>query len=153
MIDQEVQRTLNRVLALERYSLASYLLYAPPWACSGSGSLLKAVGRIAADQQAEAGRLGRFLVRRYGYAELGQFPTQFTGYNDLAPDYLQQRLIEQQRLMIAELARCAEQLAGDPDAKRLAEEALAGEKLHLDLLTRPAHLGAPPIAIADPDRS
>jgi hypothetical protein len=44
--------------------------------------------------------------------------------------------------MIDEIGRCAEQLAGDPEAKGLAEEVLTGEKQHLGLLTRLALPGS-----------
>lgn len=132
----ESQPLLNRLLAITQYSLASYLVYAPGWTCRGEEALLEAARRVAAGQQGEAVRLGRLLVRRYGHAEPGRFPMRFMEYNDLALDYLAQRLIEHQRVIIAEVARHAEQLAGDPEAKQVAEEVLAGEKGHLALLTR-----------------
>jgi hypothetical protein len=130
------QRALNRLLTITQYSLASYLAYAPSWTCRGEEPLLDATRLIAAAQQAETVRVGRLLVRRHGYADLGQFPTRFTEYNDLSLDFLARRLIEHERLMIDELGRCAEQLAGDPEGRRMAEGVLAGEKRHLGLLTR-----------------
>jgi len=132
----ESQGALNRLLELQRYSLASYLLRAPPWTHRGDGPLVEAIRRVGAGQQAEAVRVGRLLVRRYGYAESGLFPTPFAGYDDLAAGYLARRLVEHGRLMIDEVARCAGQLAGDPEARRLAEEALAREKENLALLSR-----------------
>ena len=80
---------------------------------------------------------GDYTVYRYA----GRFPAPFTEYNDLALEYLVGRLIEHEGLMIDEIARCAEQLAADPEAKRLAEEVHASEKRHLGLLT--------PLALAD----
>jgi hypothetical protein len=138
------QGALNRLLAITRYSLASYLAYAPSWACRGEEPGLEAARRVAAGQQAETVRVGRLLVRRHGYAESGRFPMQFAGYNDLALDYLVQRLIEHERLMIDEIGRCAEQLAGDPEAEGMAEEVLAGERRHLGLLTRLVPQGGAP---------
>jgi hypothetical protein len=129
------QPVLNRLLILERYSLANYLVYAPPWTCFEEDTLVAVVREIAAAQQALFVRVGRLLVRRYGTAESSRFPMEFTKYNDLALDYLVQLLIKDERRLIDEIARCAEQLAGDPEAKRLADEALAAEKLHLELLT------------------
>src|SRR5690242_20275948 len=129
-IHPESQRALNRLLAITQYSLASYLVYAPSWTCRGEEPLLEAARRVAAGQRAEAVRIGRLLVRRYDYADSGRFPTRFTEYNDLALDYLAGRLIEHERQLIDEVGRCAEQLAGDPEAKRLAEEVLAGETGH-----------------------
>jgi hypothetical protein len=134
-VHPESRDTLNRLLAITQYSLASYLVYAPPWTCRGEGPLLEATRLIAVGQRAETVRVGRLLVRRYDYAESGRFPTRFTEYNDLSLDYLAQRLGEQERLMIDEIGRCAAQLAGDPEAKRIADEVLAREKRHLNLLT------------------
>jgi hypothetical protein len=130
----EPRRVLNRLLAIERYSLANYLLYARPWTHPGDEPLLEALRRITTDQQAAVVRIGRLLVRRYGYAESGQFPLEFTAYDDVALDYLVQRLIEHERRMIDDVARCAEQLAGDPEARQLAEEVLGSERRHLALL-------------------
>src|SRR5262249_51271737 len=126
----ESQGVLNRLLKIEEYSLANYLLYTPPWTCPGEEPLLDVVRRIAADQQTGAAQIGRLLVRRYGYAESGQFPVQFTAYNDLALDYLTHLLIEHEGLLIDEIVRCAGQLADDPEAKQLAEEVLASERRH-----------------------
>jgi hypothetical protein len=106
----------------------------PPWTCPEEEPLVTVVRRIAEQQQADAVRIGRLFVRRYGSAESSQFPLQFVEYNDLAVDYLVGRLIEQERQMSDEIERCAEQLTGDPEAKRLAEEVLANEKRHLDTL-------------------
>lgn len=140
----ESQLALNRLLSITQYSLASYLLGSPPWTSRGAEPLVEAACRIAQDQQAQAMRVGRLLVRRHGYAESGQFPTQFTEYNDLALDYLALRLIEHERVLIDEVVRCGEQLAGDPEAKQLAEEVLAGERRHLSLLTRLVLPGSTP---------
>jgi hypothetical protein len=130
------ERILNRLLALEEFSLANYLLYAPPWRAPGEEPLVELVRRIAAEQQAAAERIGDLLVSRYGFIEPSQFPAQFAAYNDLSLDYLLLRLIEHERLMIDEITRCAEQLAGDPEAQQLAEQILTNEKRHLGLLNR-----------------
>ena len=123
------QRVLNRLLALEQYSLANYLLQASPWVRHGDEPLFETVRSIAADQEVAAARIAAILVQRHGYAESSQFPTRFPAYNYLAMNYLARKLID-------EIARCVEQLDGDPEAKQLAEEVLASEKHHLGLLTR-----------------
>ncbi len=136
-------QVLNRLLALLQYSLASYLGYARPWTHAGKAPLLEAVRRITADHDAHAQRVGRMILERRGKVELGCFPTGFTAYNDLALDYLARRLVEQQRELIREIAACAADLGGDPEASRLAEEIVAGEKQHLRTLTE---LVSPPFA-------
>jgi len=102
--------------------------------------LLEILRRIARDHQNDGVQIGRLLVRRYGYAESGQFPMEFADYNDLGLGYLVQRLIEHECQMINEITHCAKQLTGDAEAKQLAQEILASEKVHLDLLT---HLPLP----------
>jgi hypothetical protein len=135
-VHPESRGVLNRLLAITRYSLASYLAYAPPWARRGEEPLLEAVRQIATAQGAETVRVGRLLVRRYDHAESGRFPARFAEYNDLSLGYLAQRLVEQERLMIDQFRSCAAQLSGDPEAERIAEEGLAREARHLDILTR-----------------
>jgi hypothetical protein len=126
---------LNRLLALQEYSLANYVLYAPPWTPHGEEPLLRAVRRIATEQQAQAARIYRLLERRRGYVEPAQFPVEFTAYTDVSLDYLAERLIENERQMIDEIRSCVEQLARDPPARQLAETILANEARHLQLLT------------------
>jgi hypothetical protein len=128
--ERRVTQVLNRLLVALRYSLASYLRYARPWAHAGNARLLEAVRRITADHEAHVGRLGALILKRRGRVELAQFPTRFTAYNYLALDYLAPRLIEHQRGLIEEIARCIAGLGGDPEARRLAEDILAREKRH-----------------------
>lgn len=132
----ESQHAVNRLLSITRHSLASYLLASPPWEGQGAEPLAEAARHVAEEHQRQAARIGRLLVSRHGYADSGQFPSQFARYNDLALGYLASRLIEHESLMIDELARWVERLAGDAEAQQLAEEVLAGERRHLDLLTR-----------------
>jgi hypothetical protein len=130
----ESKPVLNRLLALEQYSLANYLLYAPPWVPPGREHAWEQVRRIAEGQRANALQLGRLLVRRYGYAASGLFPVEFTRYNDLSLEYLVPRLIEYQGGLIDEIARCAWPLAQDEEARQLVERVLEVEKKHLDML-------------------
>jgi len=129
------QTILNRLLVIEWYSLARYLMGASPWTCLEEASLLEVLRHMASDQQNEGVRIGRLLVRRYGYTESGQYPLEFMEYNDLAVDYLVQRLIEHESRMIDEITQCVQQLSGDAEAKQLAQEVLAREKIHLEQLT------------------
>ena len=71
----ESQPVLNRLLAIEEYSLPRYLLHAPPWACQGEEALLDLLRRIAEEQGEDAVRIGGLLVRRHGFAEASVFPS------------------------------------------------------------------------------
>jgi hypothetical protein len=147
----ESQVALNRLLEIEQFSLANYLLNARPWTHPGDEPLLDTVRRIAEDQRNQAIRIGQLLVDRNGYIERNQFPMEFVDYNDLALDYLMQRVIEDQQQLINEVAAGREQLADDPEARQLADEILANEKQHLEMLTRvtiPVEQGASTVALA-----
>jgi bacterioferritin (cytochrome b1) len=126
---------LNRLLALQQYSLANYLLYANPWVPPGGERLLEAIRQIAANHQVQACRIGRLIVNRRGAIGPGHFPMRFTAYNDLALDYLAQRLLEQERELIDEVSRGVARLDDDPEARRLAEDVLASEERHFKMLT------------------
>jgi len=135
---------LNRLLVAAEYSLANYLVSAPAWTCGKEDPLPELVHRIAREHKNVAARIGNLLVQREGSAESGQFPEEFTRYNDLSQDVLRQRLIEQERRMNDEISQGIGPLAGDPQAKRIAEEMFWSEKRHLSLLTRlPDRLGGP----------
>jgi hypothetical protein len=126
---------LNRLLAAFQYSLASYLRHARPWTPPGRAGLLNAIRRVAADHEDHARRVGRLILRRRGRIEPAGFPLRFTAYNYLALDYLARRLVEHARTIVEEVARGAEALDRDPEAKRLAEHILRGELKHLRALT------------------
>lgn len=131
---ENTNRVLNRILAMEQYSLANYLLEAPPWAHRGDEPLWEAVQHMADDQQHYAERIGTLIVEREGMVDSANYPMRFTALNDLALDYLASRLVEHQRILIAQLADCVAQLEGDPPAHELAQEVLGAEKGHLDTL-------------------
>ena len=67
------QPILNRLLHVEEYSLANYLMQAPPWTCPGEEPQARVVRRIAEQQQADAVQIGLLLIRRYGHAESSRF--------------------------------------------------------------------------------
>jgi hypothetical protein len=130
------RRVLQRLMAIEEYSLANYVLQSSVWTRPEDNPLLRAIHRIARKQQAQAARVGRLLARRYGFVESGQFPLHFTALNDLSLDYVAQKLIEHQRSMIDEIESCDHQLQDDPEARHLTEEILASEQRRLIRLAR-----------------
>lgn len=130
----ESQPVLARLLHREHYSLASYLLYAPPWVPPGREHAWKEVRRIAEAQRESALRIGRLLVRRHGHAEPGLFPVDFTRHNYVSLDYLVLRLIEHQRSLIADFERALGELDRDDEARRLVHTILESERKHLDAL-------------------
>jgi len=130
----ESQPVLTRLLHREQYSLANYLLYAPPWVPPGREHAWEEVRRIAEAQLANAVRIGRLLVRRHGYAEPGLFPVEFTRDNDVSLDYLVPRLVEHQQSLVADIERALGELGRDEEARRMVQTVLDGERKHLDAL-------------------
>ncbi len=126
---------LNRLLALFRYSLASYLPYAHPRTRPGNARLLEAVRRVAADHESHARRVGELILKRHVIIGLGGFPVWFTAYNNVSLDYFARLLVAHQRTIVEELARCTAELNSDREAKRLAEHIVAREREHLQSLT------------------
>lgn len=131
----ESMTVLNRLLAAFRYSLASYLGYARPWTHRRNARLLEVVRQITADHESHARRVGELMLKRRGKIESGRFPTRFTAYNDLALDFLAQRLVENERELIDEIARSVALFGRDPEARQLGEAILASEAQHLRTLT------------------
>ncbi|HEY1376984.1 MAG TPA: ferritin-like domain-containing protein [Gemmataceae bacterium] len=125
---------LNRLLAVLRYSLASYLRHARPWAPPGNGRLLDAVRRVAADHEGHARRIGRLILNRRGRVEPAGFPVRFAAYNDLALDYLARQLVAHERTIVEEVACGAAALDRDPEARQVAEHILTVEREHLRTL-------------------
>jgi hypothetical protein len=136
MRDAAALKVLNRLLILFQYSLASYLRYADPWTQSGKVRLLELVRQLTADHQAYVVRIGQLILKRRGTIERGQFSMRFTAYNDLALDYLAQRLVEHERELIDEIGRCVAALDHDLEARQLAEDILARETQHFQTLTK-----------------
>jgi hypothetical protein len=128
-------KVLNRLLVAFQYSLASYLGYACPWTHAENARLLAAVGRITAEHDAHARRIGALILKGRGIIEPGRFPTRYMAYNYLALDYLAPWLVEHERELIDEIARSVARLGGDPEARLLGEAILAVERQHLRTLT------------------
>ncbi len=136
MRDAVALKVLNRLLIRFQYSLASYLRYADPWTQPGKARLLEVVRQLTADHQAYVVRIGQMILKRRGTIERGQFSMQFTAYNDLALDYLAQRLVEDERELIDEIGRCVAALDHDLEARLLVENILAREMQHSQTLAK-----------------
>lgn len=130
----ESQPVLTRLLHREEYSLANYLMYARPWVPPGREHAWEEVRRIAGAQLANAVRIGRLLIERYGYADSKYFPVAFTRYNDLSLDYLVPRLVEHQQSLLADVEQALGELGRDEEARRVVRTVLDGERKHLDAL-------------------
>ncbi len=134
-------KVLNRLYLLYNWSLPIYLRDAGPWSRLQDEPAKQTLAHIIEDHESTSDRLGSMILDRNGIVEIGRFPMEFTGWNDLSFDFILQRLLEWQRRNIRTLERCVGELDGDPAARAVAEELLGEAKGHLeslnDLTTHP----------------
>lgn len=134
MIEANIITVLNRLLAIQCYSLVNYLGEAPPWTHPGNEELTEATCAIVADHEHYSQRLADAIEERGGSLNAGSYPITFTSLNDLALDYLLARLIASQQHAIQVIERCVADLVDDSLARSLASEVLGSERAHLDIL-------------------
>jgi hypothetical protein len=134
MSQQIVIEALNRLLAIQCYSLVDYLSEAPPWTHPGNEDLVDATRDIVDDHEHYAQRLADAIEGGEGCLVSGSFPMTFLSLNDLAQDYLLAKLIENQQRNIQAIEQCVAELVEDPLAWSLASEILGSERAHLDIL-------------------
>jgi hypothetical protein len=125
---------LNRLYVLHNRSLPIYLRDAAPWTHGGDEAAAQTLSHMIEDHAHTLERLGVMILDRDGALEHGRFPMEFTGWHDLAFDFILARLIERQRRDIRTIETCVRELEHDPQAKAVAEEILGQAKGHLDSL-------------------
>ncbi len=126
---------LNRLLDLERLSLANYLQYAQPWVGPKDQMLRETIERIAREELECGRRIADLITRRKAGVNLSQgFPARYTAYNDVALRHLLDRLIEDEECIIREVWAVLADLRGDREAEQLATDVLNREQAHLKML-------------------
>jgi hypothetical protein len=125
---------LNRLFVLIYRSLPMYLESAMPWVHQGDEDSATTLRNIIQDQKDLYRRIGETILDLGSSVDTGEFPMDYTGLHDLSLDYLLPYLVEEQRRLIGEAEGIAQQAAGLPDARRLAEEALGSARAHLESL-------------------
>lgn len=125
---------LNRLLQIQYRSLPMFLAGADPWTQQGDAKAAEALANIVADQKASAKRIADLILERGSQVDTGNFPIEYAELHFLALDYLLKELVERQKVDLARIERCVADLAGDRQAKMLAEEVLGAERAHLETL-------------------
>ncbi len=127
--------TLNRLLQLYSRSLASYLVECLPWTAPASQAKAAAVREIGQSQRELADRIAERIVALGGVPDLGDFPLNFTGFNDVSVDFLVTELVSRQRRAVQAASECVAALqAGPSEALSIAEEAHGAALGYLDRL-------------------
>ena len=145
MIESHTQKLLQDILLRESRSVLAYVAEAYPWAPSSEEKHLKDLQNIVHAEREAVVELGRFLVRRrIPLPYLPPYPAHFTTINFLALDFLLPRLIEHERISIADLERDRAVLK-DPEAQAEVEKLLTLKRQHLRRLeelacAQPSHV-------------
>lgn len=125
---------LNRVLIVHNRSLPMYLHDALPWMRHGEHGALETLRQIVRDQKQVVERIGSMILDNNGVFEQGEYPLPFTGYHDVAFDWVLNLMIERQQKTITYLQQCADQLSLAPMSKAVVEETVGMAKGHLEML-------------------
>ncbi len=125
---------LNRLLTIVYRSFPMYLADACPWIHDGDARAKQLLDHIVADYRMYSQRISDLLMERRRMTGYGEFPMAFTDTHDLSLDYLLNEMAYYQKQDIAAIQRCVADLAGDPEARALAEEVLGNARGHLESL-------------------
>jgi len=137
---------LNRVIVLHNIAIPCYLCEAVPCLqSSGDERAMTVIRDIAGSKHETADKLSLFVSENGGVPDNGDFPLNYTAFNDLGLDYLVKRMIQQQIQDIATIRAAIEAVSRAPMARAVLEEALGAADAHLQSLRE---LTAPAIALA-----
>ncbi|HZL87048.1 MAG TPA: hypothetical protein VFB96_01620 [Pirellulaceae bacterium] len=134
MNDSSTNDLLNRLLVLHERSLPMYLSYAGADRLELSPKVAAAIGQMVEDQKRTVDRVATLILENNGEVDRGEFPMNFTGYNDLSVKFLLQKIIERQEKTVSAIEKIAQQLATAPYAQAAVREALGEAKGHLENL-------------------
>lgn len=126
--------SLQRLLAVLHRSLPMFLAEVGVWTRAGDERAAQTLSNIVADQKGLAARVAELILQRAARVDVPQYPIGYADAHFLSLDSLAQRLQVEQRSALAVIEACVQDLADDPTAKSLAEEALGSEKAHLEAL-------------------
>ena len=125
---------LNRVLILHEHSLPVYVSYALSDTLDATPKFAAVLRQMVEDQRRTVDRVATLILDNGGEVDRGEFPMNFTGYNDVSVKFLLKKIIERQEKTIAAIEQIAGQLATAPYAQSLVRESLGEAKGHLENL-------------------
>ena len=92
------------------------------------------IRQMVDDQRRTVDRIATLILDNGGIVDRGEFPMNFTAYNDVSPKFLLGKIIERQEKTIAMIEKIADALAIAPYAQAATREALGEAKGHLENL-------------------
>jgi hypothetical protein len=127
-------KLLHSVLDSLRFSLASYLQFAPPWSNDETRRLRLLIARVAHGHLESAQRIVTLLTGRRSGIRLGAFSKRFTALNDLAVDFVAKCVVEDQEQRLSMLQDTLASLTNDKDARTLIHQIMVAEREHTRVL-------------------
>src|SRR5262249_4719896 len=102
---------LNRLLVIHNRSLVTYLVEGCPWTRPGEERAFKALSLIAEDNRNTVNRIAHMIMDEGGAVDLGDYPLNFTRYNDLSLEFLLQESMRAQVEDSVKIEKCVEALS------------------------------------------
>ncbi len=124
---------LNRLHYLMLRSFAAYSTDVRPVTYRGPKEMRDLLLRIAEEQRALADRIAAAIVEHHAAVETGQFPIEFTSWNDVALPRILERSVELLRQVIAEADAISGRDSGAP-VYHFAREVLNLTQRHVESL-------------------
>lgn len=125
---------LNRLVSQLNTTLPAYLRDARPWTYPGREHAFDTLQDVGEQQVEAAERLSAWILENGGSPIRGDFPLNFTQFNDLSVDYLVRESLRRQQQLIARIDASLDDLALVPLAFALVQEILGEAKAHADML-------------------
>jgi len=125
--------SLNRLHYLMLRSFAAYSVQVRPVTFRGPKEMFDLLNQIVGEQRALADRIAEAIHQQNGALESGQFPIEFTSWNDVALPRILERTIQLQREVISEATAIAARAPRSP-IYHFAKEVLNLTERHVELL-------------------
>jgi hypothetical protein len=123
--------TLNRLFTLQYRSLPQYLMQGSFYFRPGDERIVEAIREVVRRQETACRRIADLILHRRGQLPNSAYPMRYASTHDLDLRFLLNQLIEEQRLVVKEIARLAATLKHDRTANALGQEILDQETDHL----------------------
>jgi len=116
--------SLNRLFRIAYRSLPAYLQGIQLWFGPANHPGDELVARIAADHRVLAGQFAEAIRKLGGVVDVGEFPIEFTSFNDLDVAFILRKIRQRIGHAIPILHRTVDELTSAPSAQALAEHML-----------------------------
>jgi hypothetical protein len=127
---------INDLLIQIGRSLLQYVGESWPWSASGAEETRHTLQRLVDEQRESVAALVRLLVDRGEIIDFGTYPTEYTSLHYVAVDFLLDKLVQNQEMVVRASDSLAREAANDPDTAETLRDIAARARKHLDELRR-----------------